>query len=79
MRHKLNVLIGLHVLVVILLGVLVRFTFTIFFYSMPRYDRCEWDWSDGKTAQECRRTALYGPDKDELSNYMSDPALQPIR
>lgn len=55
MKARLNLLIGLHVLIALSLVVLVRLTFTIFYQSLPEHRRCDWNWTDGLSASECHR------------------------
>lgn len=53
MGTKLNILIGLLGLIALLLAIMIRLEFTIFYQSLPDYRRCDWNWTDGKSSDEC--------------------------
>lgn len=54
MRTRLNIMIGLQIAMVVILAIGLRFQFTIFYQSLPEYRRCDWNWSDELSGDECR-------------------------
>ncbi len=54
MRTKLNIMIGLQIAMVVILAIGLRFQFTIFYQSLSDFRRCDWNWSDGMSGEECR-------------------------